>query len=236
MQFGITDGTDLELMALIPSSRPLVVRVVEEGRLRASDTSGRRGHGFSASPCLVRCYERVRRGIISFWEVLMETLLWRFQRLKSSEYGLIRDLMDKGVADGPKIHRIIEQVGVDRLTMARKRFDFVQSIPLDTEITQKIALSLNYYAMYQAARTAVFHPLREDVDHHERLATHIGSIFGKDDEDRITFWRKVRNEVDYSPYPKLDRPLAKLSKESILETGYFIDKVIDYLRKRGIQL
>ena len=166
----------------------------------------------------------------------METLLWRFQSLKSSEYGLLRDLMDKGVADGPKIHRIIEQVVVDRLTMAKERLDFVRSIPLDTEIRQKIALSLNYSAMYQAARAAGFHTSREDVDHHERLATHIGSIFGKDDEDRITFWRRVRNEVDYAPYPRLDKPLAELSKQSILETGYFIDKMVDYLRKRGVQL
>ena len=90
--------------------------------------------------------------------------------------------------------------------------------------------------MYQAARAAVFHTLREDIDHHERLATHLGSIFGKDDEDKITFWRRVRNEVDYSPYPKLDRPLAELLKQSILETGYFIDKMVDYLRKRGVRL
>ena len=166
----------------------------------------------------------------------METLLWRFQRLKGSEYGLIKDLMDEGVADGAKIHRIIEQVVVDRVRMAKKRFDFVQSMPLDTETTQKIALSLNYYAMYQAARATVFHTFREDIDHHERLATQIGNIFGKEDEDRITFWRRARNQVDYSPYPKLGRPLAELSKQSILETVHFIDKVVDYLRKRGVQL
>ena len=101
---------------------------------------------------------------------------------------------------------------------------------------QKIIISLNYYAMYQVARAVVFHTFRDDVDNHERLATEFGKILGKDYEDKMIYWRKSRNEVDYSAYPRLDGSLEELSRQSIIEVKNFIKEAENYLNKRGVKL
>lgn len=72
-----------------------------------------------------------------------------FQRLTRSEYAWIVNLVSKQLADGAKIEKIINQITIDRIKMAKEKFEFSKKI-LDalesTEITQKIIVTLNYYA------------------------------------------------------------------------------------------
>ncbi|MFQ6121344.1 MAG: hypothetical protein ACE5KE_15820 [Methanosarcinales archaeon] len=162
-----------------------------------------------------------------------------FQRLTRSEYAWIVNLVSKQLADGAKIEKIINQITIDRIKMAKEKFEFSKKI-LDalesTEINQKIIVTLNYYAMYQVARAVVFHTHRSDVDNHEKLSYKLGIIFGKEYEELLTHWRELRNEFDYSPYPKIDMPLNEIVEQSIIDTEKLITESVEYIKNRGVKL
>lgn len=92
-------------------------------------------------------------------------------------------------------------------------------------------ISRGYYAMYHAARAAVFHHRQVDVDDHERLAVALGQIIGGDWEDAMNQWRRLRNRLDYSPYVPPDiasqcllcietaEGLVRLCEEYLIERG-----------------
>ncbi len=97
-------------------------------------------------------------------------------------------------------------------------------------------VALCYYAMYQSCRTAIFHTHRDDIDSHEKVAYEIRNIIGEHLGKSLDFWRGVRNEVDYSPYPVLDSPLRELALKAISSATSCLSEIENYLRKRGVRL
>ena len=71
---------------------------------------------------------------------------------------------------------------------------------------------------------------------HEKVAYEIGKIFGEELEKSLDFWRAVRNEVDYSPYPALEHPLKELALKAISSATSCLSEVENYLAKRGVKL
>jgi uncharacterized protein (UPF0332 family) len=100
----------------------------------------------------------------------------------------------------------------------------------------KAIIALCYYAMYHGCRAAIFHTHRNDVDAHEKVAIEIGKIIGKPLEISLSFWRDMRNEVDYSPYPLLNNPLKELALNAISSATSCLAEIENYLRKRGVHL
>lgn len=52
----------------------------------------------------------------------------------------------------------------------------------------------------------------------------------------ISFWRKIRNELDYSPYPEIEGSLKDLLLKSIRNTENFLNICTEYLQNRGVDL
>jgi len=72
--------------------------------------------------------------------------------------------------------------------LAKDKFEFGKTILTEAEISQKTVIALNYYVIYQAARSIVFNTYRNDVDNHEKLAYKVGNILGDSYEHMISFW------------------------------------------------
>lgn len=52
----------------------------------------------------------------------------------------------------------------------------------------------------------------------------------------MIFWRSMRNQVDYYPYPQLTSSLEQLSENSISDAEDFLKVCINYLKNRGVTL
>ena len=91
-------------------------------------------------------------------------------------------------------------------------------------------------ASEHSCRAAVFHTHRNDVDVHEKVASEIGKIVGEHIEESLDFWRAVRNEVDYSPYPALEHPLKELALKAISSAISCLSEMENYLAKRGVKI
>ena len=74
------------------------------------------------------------------------------------------------------------------------------------------------------------------MDSHEKVAYEIRNIIGEHIGKSLDFWRVMRNEVDYSPYPTLDIPLKELALKAISSAASCLAEVENYLSKRGVKL
>jgi len=163
--------------------------------------------------------------------------LKKFERLSKTEYGVIRNLViEESLVDNSEIECIIEQVTKDRLNLGKAKASFARTLDENDPEACKVIITLCYYAMYQFCRAAVFHTHRNDVDVHEKVASEIGKIVGEHLEKSLDFWRVVRNEVDYSPYPALEHPLKELALKAISSATSCLSEVENYLAKRGVKL
>jgi hypothetical protein len=138
--------------------------------------------------------------------------------------------------DNSKIELIIEQVTKDRFNLGKAKAEFARALDVNEPEACKVIIVLCYYAMYHFCRAAVFHTHRNDVDSHEKVAVEIGKIIGKPLEISLSFWRDMRNEVDYSPYPDLDSSLKELALQAISAATSCFSEIANYLAKRGVQI
>jgi len=161
----------------------------------------------------------------------------KFEKLSKTEYGVLRNLVvEEGLVDNSEIELIIEQVTKDRFHLGKAKAEFARTLDANEPEACKVIITLCYYAMYQSCRAAVFHTHRNDVDSHGKVASEIGKIIGTPLEDSLDFWRVVRNEVDYSPYPLLNIPLKELALNAISSATSCLAEIENYLRKRGVKI
>jgi CMP-2-keto-3-deoxyoctulosonic acid synthetase len=161
----------------------------------------------------------------------------KFEKLSQTEYGTIRNLIvEEGLVANSQIEQIIEQVTKDRFNLGKSKADFARTLDENEPEACKVIITLCYYAMYHSCRAAIFHTHRNDVDVHEKVASEIGKIVGEHLEKSLDFWRAVRNEVDYSPYPALEHPLKELALKAISSATFCLAEVENYLAKRGVKI
>ena len=161
----------------------------------------------------------------------------KFERLSKTEYGVIRNLIvEEGLVDNSQIEQIIEQVTKDRLNLGKAKVEFARTLDENEPEACKVIITLCYYTLYHSCRTAVFHTHRNDVDVHEKVAYEIRNIVGEHLGKSLDFWRDMRNEVDYSPYPALEYPLKELALEAISSAISCLAEIENYLKKRGVKL
>lgn len=161
----------------------------------------------------------------------------KFEKLSQTEYGTIRNLIiEEGLVANSQIEQIIEQVTKDRFNLGKAKAEFARTLDANEPEACKVIIALCYYAMYQSCRAAIFHTHRNDVDSHEKVAYEIRNIIGEHLGKSLDFWRDMRNEVDYSPYPTLDLPLKESALKAISSAKSCLAEIEDYLSKRGVKL
>ncbi|RPJ74400.1 MAG: hypothetical protein EHM20_10650, partial [Alphaproteobacteria bacterium] len=140
----------------------------------------------------------------------------KFEKLSKAEYAVLRNLVvEEGLTEGYKIEQIIQEVTRDRFHLGKSKLEFARILDINEPEACKVIITLCYYAIYHFCRAAVFHTHRNDVDSHERIASEIGKIIDEPLEKLLNFWRNTRNEVDYSPYPELGRPIKELASDAV---------------------
>ena len=163
--------------------------------------------------------------------------LKKFERLSNTQYGTIRHfVIDEGLVSNSQIESIIEQITTNRFNMGKAKCEFARTLDLNEPEACKAIITLSYYGMYQLCRAAIFHTHRNDVDLHDKVASELGRIIGEHVRDLLDFWRGIRNEVDYSPYPALSNTLKKLALDAISSAKSCLSEIENYLNKRGVKL
>jgi hypothetical protein len=54
--------------------------------------------------------------------------------------------------------------------------------------------------------------------------------------NKLEQYRDIRNEVEYSPYPEIDKSLEETAKEILKETKRSIELIISCFSERGIEV
>jgi hypothetical protein len=161
----------------------------------------------------------------------------KFEKLSQTEYGIIRNLIvEEGLVENSQVEQIIEQVTKDRFNLGKAKAEFARELDENNPEACKAIIAMCYYAMYQSCRAAVFHTHRNDLDSHEKVAYEIRNIIGEHLGKSLDFWRDMRNEVDYSPYPALDYPLKESALKAISSAKSCLTEIETYLRRRGVKL
>ena len=161
-------------------------------------------------------------------------LLGSFERISSERYSLLLKLAQGGLFPQSDLEGIVEAVTIQRYQLALNFQQSAQAITLNSEIDARNVISRNYYAMYQAARTVIFHVHREDPESHDAVAKKIGPILGTAFQDVLNDWRDYRNDADYSPFPKIN--LFDMATQSHKVASGFINECKNLLQKRGVPL
>jgi uncharacterized protein (UPF0332 family) len=92
----------------------------------------------------------------------------------------------------------------DRFSLARGMLSAAQLLASQADsLVRRSAASRAYYAAYHAARATLFEVTGRDEDDHEKLRRAMTSISEESwsVSESLAELRRLRNEVDYSPYP-----------------------------------
>ena len=54
--------------------------------------------------------------------------------------------------------------------------------------------------------------------------------------NKLEQYRDIRNEVEYSPYPEIDKSLEETAKEILQETKRSIELIIRCFSERGLEV
>lgn len=156
------------------------------------------------------------------------------QRLTPSQGVLLYRLVDLGYLTRAQIDKLVNRLVGDRFAKAMDYLTFAQQLDASVTLNQPHIISRCYYAMYHAARAAVFHHRRSDVDDHEGLAVALSGILGSEWKIALDVWRKTRNRLDYSPY--LPDDLAFQCRSCLDTAQGFLVECEQYLAGRGVVL
>lgn len=161
-------------------------------------------------------------------------LLSRFEKIAGEQLGLFREITDAAAPlDTAKLEEIINELTADRFIFAREIFETAKTFDITTTGGQKAAISRSYYAMYQASRAIIFHYERSDIDSHSALPERIPEQLPnqKHWSDRLDYWRRARNKVDYSPYP--NGALDVMAADALNDATNFLNLCQQFLKRRG---
>lgn len=164
-------------------------------------------------------------------------------RLTQPAYGLLRSLTDGGPLDAVTLERSVKTAVADRFVLARGLIKAAKVLAENEDsLVRRSAVSRAYYAGYHAARATVFEVERRDVDDHEKLPGLVDlALKGQAQAgDVLKELRRLRNEMDYSPYPGPDpgtqyeaEEIENKIRESIQRAEDLVDTLEQYLQQGG---
>jgi hypothetical protein len=126
------------------------------------------------------------------------------EKLTQPEYARLRALTNEAPLDAEGLQSSLQAFVTDRLELAHGLLRAAGVLLMnDDPLVRRSAASRAYYGAYHAARAAVFAVHRRDVDDHERLAEAVDGRFPGEPGtgELLKQLRRLRSEVDYSPYP-----------------------------------
>lgn len=162
-------------------------------------------------------------------------------QLTQREYARLRALTDGQNLDQASLERTILEVVNQRFEVAK---GFVRAAKFldrsDDPLVQRTAVSRAYYGAYHAARATVFAVRHRDEDDHDKLSQALDSVVeGQGLGAPLKELRRLRNEMDYSPYPGPDleaeyevQEIADLVKSAIASAEGLIQKMESFLQGR----
>lgn len=161
-------------------------------------------------------------------------------QLSQPQYGLLRSLTDgQPPVDAASLENGVKKVVNDRFVLARGFIEAARTLARsDNPLVRRSAVSRAYYAAYHSARATLFEIRRHDEPDHEALPQVIDSIVeGKG--DILKELRRLRNEMDYSPYPgpnahtEYDEPeIEEVIRTSVERAEEFINALERHLIER----
>ena len=166
----------------------------------------------------------------------------KISRLSSRLYGDIRTICGTEGLTQSRLEELIHVVTLDRIKLAfslyacAKRLD-VQPDKQDGDY--RSIISRCYYCHYHLARAAVFWIVRDDIDDHKELPKSLGKALPSEYAEfikKLEQYRGIRNEVEYSPYPEIDKSLEETAKEILQETKRSIELIVRCFTERGLEV
>ena len=126
------------------------------------------------------------------------------ERLTQPEYARLLELTDEYTLDAASLAAMVSAAVDDRFRLARGMLDTAKLLTAQADASvRRSAASRAYYAAYHAARATVFEVRGRDEDDHEKLPRVIDSVPERPWSvgEQLTDLKRLRHEVDYSPYP-----------------------------------
>lgn len=128
-------------------------------------------------------------------------------RLTQPQYELLKSLTDEQALDATSLDEMVRAAVEDRMMLARGLIRAAKVLANHEDpIVRRSAASRAYYGAYHAARATVFRRYRRDEDDHDKLpgAVDLALEGQMTIGDSLKGLRRLRNEMDYSPYPGPD--------------------------------
>lgn len=125
-------------------------------------------------------------------------------QVKQPQYAFLRSLTDEQALDAASLEALVNAAVNDRMALARSFIEAAKVLAVNGDsLVRRSAVSRAYYGAYHAARATVFAVRRHDEDDHEALAQAIDAVLGDQPSmgTALKELRRLRNEMDYSPYP-----------------------------------
>lgn len=160
-------------------------------------------------------------------------------KLTSKEYATIRLICKREPLTVEVLERHIRGAVLDRVQLGLSFYSCARSLPLESDGTCRSIISRCYYCCYHLARALVFLVTRGDVDEHRKLPKVLRGVLRREDHylvDALSQWRDIRNEVEYSPFPRIDVPLAEAAAEALRVAEGFIQSITRYFEEGGVRV
>lgn len=159
--------------------------------------------------------------------------------LTSKEYATIRRMCECAPLTVEILERHIREAVSDRMQLGLSFYNCARSLPAESDGHCRSIISRCYYCCYHLARSLVFLVTRGDVDDHRKLPRVLRGILRREDHslaDALSQWRDIRNEVEYSPFPRIDLPLAEAAAEAFRVTEGFIQSILHYFEEGRVRV
>jgi uncharacterized protein (UPF0332 family) len=163
-------------------------------------------------------------------------------RLTQPAYGVLRSLTDGGPLDAASLETSVTRVVADRFQFARSLIRAAKVLAESEDpLVRRSAVSRAYYGAYHAARATVFEVERRDEDDHEKLPAVVDlALRGQVQAgDILKDLRRLRNEMDYAPYPGPNpetqydaQEIENAINESIRRAESLVDTLKEHLEQR----
>ena len=166
----------------------------------------------------------------------------KISRLSSRLYGDIRTICGTEGLTQNRLERLIRIVTLDRIKLAFSLYACAKKLDAHKDKQDGDYLSVIsrcYYCHYHLARAAIFLITRDDIDDHKKLPKNLGEVLQKEYAefiDKLEQYRDIRNEVEYSPYPEIDKSLEETASEILQETKRSIELIVRCFSERGIEV
>jgi uncharacterized protein (UPF0332 family) len=163
-------------------------------------------------------------------------------RLSSRLYGDIRVICSSEGITQLKLDELVQSVTIDRIVLALSFYECAKKIGSQLykqDGDYRSIISRCYYCHYHLARALIFLITKDDVDNHEKLPKKLSDCLKSDYAlfiDRLDRYRRIRNEVDYSPYPEINDSLDAVALQIIQETEESIKLILQCFKERGIMI